>query len=89
MHSIYKIRKKLIRNLKEINLQTNTKICSFDIKNMHTNIPQNDLIDIINNVLTNNSTPDDQKREIITLVKSILNQITYNTTTNFIHKMKD
>jgi hypothetical protein len=38
---------------------------------MYTNIPQNDLINIINNVLTNNNTPDDQKREIITLVKSI------------------
>jgi hypothetical protein len=32
------------------------------------------LIDTINNVLTNNNTPDDQKREIITLVKSIINQ---------------
>jgi hypothetical protein len=65
---------KLIHNLKETHIQRNTKICSFDIKNMYTNIPQNDLIDIINNVLTNKNTSDDQKREIITLVKSILNQ---------------
>jgi hypothetical protein len=65
---------KLIHNLKETNIQTNTKICLFDIKNMYTNIPQNDLIDIINNVLTNNNAPDDQKREIVILVKSILNQ---------------
>jgi hypothetical protein len=50
-------------------VETNTKICSFDIKNMYTNIPQNDLTCIINN-----KTPDNQRREIITLIKVILNQ---------------
>jgi hypothetical protein len=47
---------------------------SYDIKNMYTNIPQNDVICIINNLLINNNTPEDQKREIITLVQVILNQ---------------
>jgi hypothetical protein len=30
---------------------------------MYTNIPQNDLIDIINKVLTKNNTPDDKKEK--------------------------
>jgi hypothetical protein len=62
-----------MHSLKKTNIRTSTKICSFDIKNMYTNIPQNELINIIYNILTNN-TPDDRKNEIVTLVKSILNQ---------------
>jgi hypothetical protein len=54
---------RLIHSLKEINIQNGTKICSFDIKNMYTNIPQKELINIISNTLTNNNTPDDQKNE--------------------------
>jgi hypothetical protein len=65
---------KLMHSLKETSIQTNTKICSFDIKNMSMSIPQNKLINIIYNTLTNNNTADDQKNETITLVKSISNQ---------------
>jgi uncharacterized protein YeeX (DUF496 family) len=64
---------KRIYDLKKINMETNTKICFFDIKNIYANIPQNYLTCIINNILTNN-TPDNQRREIITLIKVILNQ---------------
>jgi hypothetical protein len=64
----------LINNLKEMKIQNNTKLCSFDIKNMYTNIPQNDLTNIINNTLINNNILDDQKNEIMKLVKVILNQ---------------
>jgi sugar (pentulose or hexulose) kinase len=42
----------LMHNLKQHKVQAYTKICSFDIKNMYTNIPQNELINIINNTLT-------------------------------------
>jgi hypothetical protein len=40
---------------------------------MCTNIPQNELIQIIRNTLEHN-TPESQKEELITLVKTILNQ---------------
>jgi hypothetical protein len=36
--------KELIHNLKRIKTQINTKVCSFNIKNMYTNIPQNELV---------------------------------------------
>jgi argonaute-like protein implicated in RNA metabolism and viral defense len=60
--------------LKDINIQTNTKLCSTDITNMYTNIPQKDMIPIINNTLEHKNTPKNQKEEIIILVKTILNQ---------------
>jgi methyl coenzyme M reductase subunit C len=41
---------------------------------MYTNIPQKELINVIYNTLRNNNTPDDQKNEIIKLVKTILHQ---------------
>jgi hypothetical protein len=63
-----------MHSLKEINIQDGTKVCSFDIKNMYTNIQQKELINIIYNALANNDTPDDQKNEIVKLVKTILNQ---------------
>jgi hypothetical protein len=64
----------LIHNLKQTNVQTSTKICSFDIKNIYTNIPQKELVNIIYNTLTHNNIPTPQKKETITLVKTILNQ---------------
>jgi hypothetical protein len=63
-----------MHNLKIINVQTNIKICSFNITNMYTNIPQNELLQIIRNTLEHNNTPENQKEELITLVKTILNQ---------------
>jgi hypothetical protein len=62
-----------MRKLKEIDIQTNPKLCSFDITDMYTNIPQIDLIQILNNTLEHNNTPDNKKEEIIILVKTILN----------------
>jgi hypothetical protein len=50
-----------MHNLKEINIQTNTKLCFFDIINMYTNILQKDLIQIIDNTLQHNNTPENQK----------------------------
>jgi hypothetical protein len=41
---------------------------------MYTNIPQKDLIHIINSALQNNNTPEDEKQEIIILVNAIINQ---------------
>jgi hypothetical protein len=66
--------RELIHSLKGIKTQTNTKVCSFDIKNMYTNIPQNELMQIIKNTLEHNNTPENQKQELIILVEAILNQ---------------
>jgi hypothetical protein len=38
---------KFINNLKELNIKSDAKICSFDITNMYTNIPQQELRNII------------------------------------------
>jgi hypothetical protein len=43
----------LINNLNNITINENTRICSFDIKDMYTNIPQQDTILIIHNILQN------------------------------------
>jgi hypothetical protein len=66
--------RELIHNLKRIKTPVNTKECSFDIRNMYTNIPQNELIHIIKDTLEYNNTPENQKQELIILVEAILNQ---------------
>jgi hypothetical protein len=38
-------------DLKTIELNRDTKICSFDIENMYTNIPRKEILNITNNVL--------------------------------------
>jgi hypothetical protein len=40
-------------NITELN--RDTRICSFDIENMYTNIPRKDIINTINDVLDNNT----------------------------------
>jgi hypothetical protein len=65
---------KLINNLKEIKVQSNTKLCSLDIKNMYTNIPQQELLSIIHEAMKNNYTQSEHINEIMSLVKIILNQ---------------
>jgi hypothetical protein len=66
--------KELTHNLKRINVKTSTKLFSFDITNMYINIPQDELIKIINNALEYNNFPRNKKQELITLVNTILNQ---------------
>jgi hypothetical protein len=86
----------LMHSLKQTNIQSNTKMCSFDIKNMYTNLPLNELINIIHRALTHNNIPDNHENEIITLVKVILsqnyfqfnNEIISNLIMNFIHRMR-
>jgi hypothetical protein len=64
----------LMTSLKQLDIQPYVKVCSFDIKNMYTSIPQNELINIIHESLTYNNIPDEHKHEIITLTKVILDQ---------------
>jgi hypothetical protein len=47
--------------------------CSFDITNMHTNIPIEKLPDIIENILHDNNAKDKQKPELMTLINTIIN----------------
>jgi hypothetical protein len=44
----------LMTDLKTIKLNSDTRICSFDIENMYTNIPRKEVINITNNILENN-----------------------------------
>jgi hypothetical protein len=60
---------RLMNSLQQIDVLPNIKICSFDIKNMYTSIPINDLINIIHRSLTYNNLPDEYKHEIITVTK--------------------
>jgi hypothetical protein len=41
----------LIENLKELEINENTKLCSFDITNIYTNIPITEAISILQNTL--------------------------------------
>jgi hypothetical protein len=45
----------LMTDLKTIELNNDTRICVLDIENMYTNIPRKDIINIINNILENNT----------------------------------
>jgi hypothetical protein len=63
----------LMHNLKQHHPQTHTKICSFDIKDMYTSIPQKELTTIISNTLSLNNTSTEKTKEITKLVRTILN----------------
>jgi hypothetical protein len=45
----------LMTDLKTIEINKNTRLCSFDITNMYTNIPKNEMIIIIKKLLENNN----------------------------------
>jgi hypothetical protein len=52
----------LMNSLKQIDVLRSIKICSFDIKNMYTSIPKNDLINIIYRSLTHSNLPEEYKQ---------------------------
>jgi hypothetical protein len=65
----------LITDLQTIEINENTRLCSFDIENMYTNIPKSNLINVINNVLHNNQEVEDIiQTEIINILKTITDQ---------------
>jgi hypothetical protein len=74
---VYNVRNSahLMTDLKTIELNSNTRMCLFDIENMYTNIPRKEVINIIDNILGNNieietSTP----KEIIIIIGAIMKQ---------------
>jgi hypothetical protein len=63
--------------LKTTDMNIDMRICSFDIKNMYTNIPRKDIINIINNILDNNTEIQVNVRKEITYILKILMEQNY------------
>jgi hypothetical protein len=59
----------LIEDLNTIPINENTRICSFDVKDMYTNIPQQDATHIIHNILLKN---EENMADDINILQTIL-----------------
>jgi hypothetical protein len=68
----------LINDLTDIPYDHNLRLTSFDITNMYTNIPTNELLDIINSVCNNNCIEGNLKHDILNLSKIIMDQNYFN-----------
>jgi hypothetical protein len=66
-----------MRDLKTIEINNDTKICSFDIENMYTNIPRKEVINIIKNILENNIKIETNTREEIIFIMSVIMKQNY------------
>jgi hypothetical protein len=64
----------LINDLTDISYDHNMRISSFDISNMHINIPTHELLSIIDTACNNNIVVERLKRDIINLSKTIIDQ---------------
>jgi hypothetical protein len=64
----------LIKDLEEIPVNDNTRLVSFDITNMYTNVPTDELADIIKLLCMNNMTDNKLSDEVVTILNSILKQ---------------
>jgi hypothetical protein len=62
----------LTNDLNNICIDKNTRMCSFDIKNMYTNIPTKQVIEIITQVLNNQDVHP--KQEIINMTRTVVDQ---------------
>jgi hypothetical protein len=71
----------LMQSLNNLEINNNTKLCSFDIVNMYTNIPTTELTTIIKEILkTNYQISEEYKNELLSLTNCILelNYIQFN-----------
>jgi hypothetical protein len=73
----------LVADLNKININTVMRICSFDIKNMYSNIPTCELITIITNIANSNGIHDDIIKEIMLLTELIIKQNYFELNSNF------
>jgi hypothetical protein len=64
----------LIEDLTDIPYSHNLRLTSFDISNMYTNIPTEQLIKIIKIACHNNNTEDNLTRDVIKLPKTIIDK---------------
>jgi hypothetical protein len=61
--------------LKTIELNNDTRICSFDIEKTYTNIPKKDIINISSSILDNNAEIQSNIcKEIIYILKTVMKQ---------------
>jgi hypothetical protein len=61
-----------MNELKTTTINPNTRMCSFDITNMYTNIPTTQITDIVKTCMNNNNINEDVKMEIGNLINIIL-----------------
>jgi hypothetical protein len=64
----------LINELNNLSIIRNIRMCSFDITNMHTNIPLNTLTNIIRNTLSKEEIPQLIIYEMDRITKLIIEQ---------------
>jgi hypothetical protein len=65
----------LMTEIKTIELNNDTRICSFDIENMYAHIPRKDIINIISNILDNNAEIQSNiRKEITHILKTVMEQ---------------
>lgn len=64
----------LIKDLTDIPYSSKLKLASFDIANMYTNIPTNELLTIIDMTCQNNYVDENMKKNIIKLSKTVIDQ---------------
>jgi hypothetical protein len=63
-----------MQGLTQIKIDENTRLCSFDIENMYTNIPTNEVGSIIDEILNKNNVKETAKEEILDLSNVILEE---------------
>jgi hypothetical protein len=64
----------LIEDLANIPYNNRLKLASFDITNMYTNIPRNELLNIIDKLCQNNYVDESIKKNLIMLTKTVIDQ---------------
>jgi hypothetical protein len=80
----------LTQVLKNSKIDENTKLCSFDIENMYTNIPTYELKNIIENIIYNNHyTSKEQKEELLYILDTILEQNYLPFNNQYYKQMRD
>lgn len=79
----------LTQILDKIEINKNTKLISFDISNMYTNIPIKETIEIINNKLKNNNFNKEYIKQITHILNTILKQNNFFRLIIFINKRTD
>jgi hypothetical protein len=73
----------LIKDLYHININTDIRICSIDIKNMYLNIPAYELIYIITSIANGNDIHEELIKEIKLLTELIIKQNYFELNSNF------
>jgi hypothetical protein len=64
---------RLITDLQTTEINENTRLCSFDIRNVYTNISKNNIMNIINNILQNGHEIEDKvQTEIMHILKTVI-----------------